>query len=58
MCRPNANLFSFFVIVWHLFFALYEKWGSPQKNGANRRLTTCCAVLLLLFLSACIPGFI
>ena len=23
MCRPNANLFLFFVIVWHLFFALY-----------------------------------
>ena len=55
---PKCKSFLFFVIVWHLFFALYEKWASPQKNGANRRLTTCCAVLLLLFLSACILGFI
>ena len=32
MCRPNANLFLFFVIVWHLFFALYEKWGFPAEK--------------------------
>ena len=36
MCRPNANLFLFFVIVWHLFFALYEKWGFPAEKRCEQ----------------------